>query len=59
MYMIEGLTYYLPPDAFKQQLQCISDCAVVGSRLYFDFLHLSTLSGEKWHPGFETLMVVS
>jgi len=57
MYIIEGLVYYLPPLAFKRQLTCISETAVVGSRLYFDFLHLSTLSGDKFHPGFETLMV--
>ena len=57
MYIIEGLVYYLPPAAFKRQLTCISETAVVGSRLFFDFLHLSTLSGEVFHPGFETLMV--
>jgi O-methyltransferase involved in polyketide biosynthesis len=59
LFMTEGLVYYLPPAAFQQQLESISTNAAMGSRLFFDFLHLSTLSGENWHPGFETLMVVS
>jgi hypothetical protein len=38
--------YYLPPQAFKNLLNAISDTAVLGSRLYFDFINLSTMSGE-------------
>lgn len=53
----EGLLYYLPPAAIQQLLTCISASAAPGSRLLFDFLHLSTLLGEVWHPGFETLML--
>ncbi|KAI8462802.1 MAG: S-adenosyl-L-methionine-dependent methyltransferase [Monoraphidium minutum] len=56
-YSIEGLVYYLPPLAFKGLLTAISETAVVGSRVYFDFINLSTMAGEVWHPGFETLMV--
>jgi O-methyltransferase involved in polyketide biosynthesis len=38
--------YYLPPEAFKGLLNAISDNAVLGSRLFFDFINLSTMSGE-------------
>ena len=37
-------------------LACVGANAAPGSRLAFDFLHLSTLRGDAWHPGFETLM---
>ncbi|KIZ07560.1 Putative S-adenosyl-L-methionine-dependent methyltransferase [Monoraphidium neglectum] len=56
-FSIEGLVYYLPPLAFRSLLQSISDAAVVGSRVFFDFINLSTMAGEVFHPGFETLMV--
>lgn len=59
MFIIEGLVYYLPPAAFKQQLTAISETAVRGSRLFFDFLHLDALSGDVFRPGLETLLVVS
>lgn len=51
----EGLVYYLPPCAVQQLLNCISSSSAPGSRLMMDFLHLSSLSGKVWHPGFETL----
>jgi O-methyltransferase involved in polyketide biosynthesis len=38
--------YYLPPLAFRSLLQSISDAAVVGSRVFFDFINLSTMAGE-------------
>lgn len=57
MFIIEGLVYYLPPGAFKQQLTAISETAVRGSRLFFDFMHLDALSGEVFRPGLETLLV--
>lgn len=58
MFIIEGLVYYLPPEAFKQSLTSISETAVAGSRLFFDFLHLESLSNEVLHPGLETLLMV-
>lgn len=57
LFVIEGLVYYLPPAAFKSLLAAISELSVVGSRLYLDFINLSTMSGEVFHTGFETLMV--
>lgn len=57
MFIMEGLIYYLPPEAFKASLTSISETAVAGSRLFFDFLHLDALSGEIWNPGLETLLV--
>jgi hypothetical protein len=59
MFIIEGLVYYLPPEAFKKSLTGISETAVAGSRLFFDFLHLDALSNEITMPGLETLLVVS
>jgi O-methyltransferase involved in polyketide biosynthesis len=59
MFIIEGLVYYLPPEAFKASLTGISETAVAGSRLFFDFLHLDALSNEITMPGLETLLVVS
>jgi O-methyltransferase involved in polyketide biosynthesis len=59
MFIIEGLVYYLPPAAFKSSLTGISETAVAGSRLFFDFLHLDALSNEITMPGLETLLVVS
>eukprot|EP00775_Hariotina_reticulata_P003817 gene3817-4075_t len=56
LFIAEGLVYYLPAGAVRQALSCVSSIAPRGSRLMFDFLHLSTLSGAVWHPGFETLM---
>jgi O-methyltransferase involved in polyketide biosynthesis len=49
--------YYLPPAAVQQLLTCISNSSAPGSRVMFDFLNLSTVSGTVWHPGFETLMI--
>ncbi|WIA21539.1 hypothetical protein OEZ85_000736 [Tetradesmus obliquus] len=57
MFIIEGLVYYLPPEAFKKSLTGISETAVAGSRLFFDFLHLDALSNEIVMPGLETLLV--
>ncbi|KAF6252539.1 S-adenosyl-L-methionine-dependent methyltransferase [Scenedesmus sp. NREL 46B-D3] len=57
MFIIEGLVYYLPPQAFKKSLTGISETAVAGSRLFFDFLHLDALSNEIVMPGLETLLV--
>jgi hypothetical protein len=59
MFIIEGLVYYLPPEAFKKSLTGISETAVAGSRLFFDFLHLDALANEIVMPGLETLLVVS
>ena len=39
--------YYLPPAAFKGLLASISETATIGSRLYFDFINLSTMSGAR------------
>jgi len=55
VFIIEGLVYYLPAAAFKQQLTAITETAVVGSRLFFDFIHLDAMSAETYQPGFETL----
>jgi len=51
--------YYLPAAAFKQQLTAITETAVVGSRLFFDFIHLDAMSAASYQPGFETLWLVS
>ena len=51
--------YYLPASAFKQQLNAITETAVVGSRLFFDYIHLDAMSAESYNPGFETLWLVS
>jgi hypothetical protein len=51
--------YYLPASAVKQQLTAITETAVVGSRLFFDFIHLDAMSAESYNPGFETLWLVS
>lgn len=32
---------------------------MVGSRLFFDFIHLDAMSAESYQPGFETLWLVS
>jgi O-methyltransferase involved in polyketide biosynthesis len=56
LFIAEGLVYYLPAGAVHQLLSCISSISTSGSRLMLDFLHLSTLSGAVWNPGFETLM---
>jgi O-methyltransferase involved in polyketide biosynthesis len=37
--------YYLPPLAFKALLTAICETAVVGSRIYFDFINLTTMAG--------------
>lgn len=58
MFIIEGLVYYLPAEAFKQSLTSISETAVAGSRLFFDFLHLDSLANNVLHPGLETLLMV-
>lgn len=58
LFIIEGLTYYLSPDAFKQQLTAISETAVVGSRLFMDTMRLDYLSAETCSPGLETMMLV-
>eukprot|EP00879_Flechtneria_rotunda_P000635 GHRR01000748.1.p1 GENE.GHRR01000748.1~~GHRR01000748.1.p1 ORF type:complete len:385 (+),score=106.17 GHRR01000748.1:472-1626(+) len=58
LFTMEGLIYYLPPAAVKQQLTSISETAVAGSRLFFDYLHLQTVAGDVFNPGFETMMVV-
>jgi methyltransferase (TIGR00027 family) len=55
VFIIEGLVYYLPASAVKQQLTAITETAVVGSRLFFDFIHLDAMSAESYNPGFETL----
>jgi O-methyltransferase involved in polyketide biosynthesis len=47
LYLIEGLVYYLPPRAFESLLGAISSTAALGSRLYFDFIHLSAMSGAR------------
>lgn len=47
--------YYLPAGAVHQLLSCIENISVPKSRITMDFLHLSSLSGSVWHPGFETL----
>jgi O-methyltransferase involved in polyketide biosynthesis len=52
-------TYYLPASAFKQQLTAITETAVVGSRLFFDYITLQAMSAETFNPGFETLWLVS
>uniref|UniRef100_A0A383WF02 S-adenosyl-L-methionine-dependent methyltransferase n=1 Tax=Tetradesmus obliquus TaxID=3088 RepID=A0A383WF02_TETOB len=57
LFTAEGLLYYLPPAAVQQLLTCVSTISAPGSRVMFDFLNLSTLSGEVWNPGFETLML--
>lgn len=51
----EGLVYYLPATAVQQLLSCIQAVSALKSRITMDFLHLSTLSGSVWHPGFDTL----
>lgn len=47
--------YYLPPGAVRQLLSCIESISAPKSRIMMDFLHLSSLLGTTWHPGFETL----
>lgn len=44
---LQGLVYYLPPAAFKGLLSAISSTAAPGSRLFFDFIHLTTMSGAR------------
>jgi methyltransferase (TIGR00027 family) len=46
-FSIEGLVYYLPPAAFRSLLESISAAAVPGSRVFFDFINLTTLSGGQ------------
>jgi O-methyltransferase involved in polyketide biosynthesis len=53
----EGLVYYLPPCAVQQLLSCIEHISAPKSRIMMDFLHLSSLSGAVWHPGFESLWI--
>ncbi|WIA41967.1 hypothetical protein OEZ86_009270 [Tetradesmus obliquus] len=57
LFTAEGLVYYLPPAAVQQLLTCVSSSSAPGSRLMFDFLNLSTVRGDVWHPGFETLQI--
>jgi O-methyltransferase involved in polyketide biosynthesis len=49
--------YYLPAGAVQQLLSCIESISAPKSRVMMDFLHLSSLSGATWHPGFETLWI--
>jgi O-methyltransferase involved in polyketide biosynthesis len=53
----EGLVYYLPAGAVQQLLSCIENNSAPKSRIMMDFLHLSSLSGATWHPGFESLWI--
>lgn len=49
----EGLLCYLTPDALRQLFASIGRSSAAGSRLMYDFMHLSTVSGAVWHPGWE------
>ncbi|KAG2498652.1 hypothetical protein HYH03_003398 [Edaphochlamys debaryana] len=55
LFTVEGLLYYLPPDAVSQLLVSIRSVAAPGSRVAFDFLRADVFSGAAWEPGYETL----
>jgi O-methyltransferase involved in polyketide biosynthesis len=59
LFICEGLTYYLAPDAVRRLFADVAGISCAGSRFMFDFLQLSVLSGRKWSPGFGTLQLVS
>ncbi len=52
-----GLTWYLPPAAVRALLGSVFACAAPGSRLCFDFMHLSAVLGTRYYPGFETAAI--
>lgn len=55
LFIVEGLVYYLKPTAVKGLLESISALSAKGSRLQFDFVRLSTLTGDNFNPGFDTM----
>ncbi|KXZ56810.1 hypothetical protein GPECTOR_1g73 [Gonium pectorale] len=55
LFTVEGLLYYLPPEAVTRLLKSIRSIAAPGSRVAFDFLHADVFSGKRYAPGYETL----
>lgn len=55
LFIAEGLVYYLKPAAVKGLLESISALSAKGSRLQLDFVKLSTLTGDNFNPGFDTM----
>ncbi|KAI8477376.1 MAG: S-adenosyl-L-methionine-dependent methyltransferase [Monoraphidium minutum] len=54
-WLVQGLTYYLPPAAFGSMLASIRALSPPGSRLAFDFLRLDALSGAALLQGLEVM----
>lgn len=55
LFIVEGLVYYLKPEAVKGLLESVAALSAKGSRLQFDFLRLSTFAGDTFNPGFDTM----
>jgi len=55
LFITEGLTYYLPPQAVGSLLASVGAAAPAGSRFAFDFMERSCSEGLRWNPGHDTL----
>ena len=55
LFITEGLTYYLPPEAVASLLSSVAQAAPKGSRFAFDFMERSCAEGATWRPGYDTL----
>jgi O-methyltransferase involved in polyketide biosynthesis len=55
LFITEGLTYYLPPEAVASLLASVAAAAPRGSRFAFDFMERSCAEGRGWRPGYDTL----
>lgn len=55
LFITEGLTYYLPPEAVASLLSSVAAAAPKGSRFAFDFMERSCAEGTSWRPGYDTL----
>jgi O-methyltransferase involved in polyketide biosynthesis len=55
LFITEGLTYYLPPEAVASLLSSVAAAAPKGSRFAFDFMERSCAEGHGWRPGYDTL----
>lgn len=57
VFLAEGLTYYLPPEAVKALFASVAALAAPGSRFAFDWLRRGCLAGRELNLGYETMAV--
>ncbi|MDJ0840425.1 MAG: SAM-dependent methyltransferase [Acidobacteriota bacterium] len=56
LFIWEGVTPYLPPEAIESSLKSIASCAAPGSRLVFDYMHTDVLEGRARGFGAREMM---